>query len=139
MRIRDSRRFTELLSLQSLSQRKLADIAHVSQAFISLLAHGRRGARPETAWRIATALGVLTEELFSATTPDSATTPTPAPAPAPAPAPVPGSTAAPTTPTPTPTATHFARHQLSKNRRPTRTHRPRTHRPTPCTTHQAAA
>ncbi|UNM13238.1 helix-turn-helix transcriptional regulator [Streptomyces formicae] len=121
MRIRDSRRFTELLRLQSLSQRKLADIAHVSQAFISLLAHGRRGARPETAWRIATALGVLTEELFSTTT-AAPTTPIPAP-----------------TPTPTPTATHFARHKLSKDRRPTRTHRPRTHRPTPCTTHQAAA
>ncbi|UNM13235.1 helix-turn-helix transcriptional regulator [Streptomyces formicae] len=129
MHIRDSRSFTELLRLQSLSQRKLADIAHVSQAFISLLAHGRRGARPETAWRIATALGVLTEELFSTTT-AAPTTPIPTPTPAPAPTP---------TPTPTPTATHFARHKLSKDRRPTRTHRPRTHRPTPCTTHQAAA
>ncbi|WP_102922575.1 helix-turn-helix domain-containing protein [Streptomyces noursei] len=64
MQIRSRLRFVELLALHGLSQRKLAELAHVSQAFISLLSHGRRGARPETAWRIASALQVLAEELF---------------------------------------------------------------------------
>ncbi|MGW8953958.1 helix-turn-helix transcriptional regulator [Streptomyces sp. NPDC055709] len=133
MHIRDSRRFTELLRLQELSQRKLASIAHVSQAFISLLAHGRRGARPETAWRIANALGVRAEELFSsaAHTTAPATTPTS------------GATAtAPATVRPPlshPTATHFARHELTKRRRLTRAHRPRAHRTTSCTTDHDAA
>ncbi|WP_420894733.1 helix-turn-helix domain-containing protein [Streptomyces noursei] len=54
----------ELLALHGFSQRKLAELARVSQAFISLLSHGRRGARPETAWRIASALQVLADELF---------------------------------------------------------------------------
>ncbi|WP_423218748.1 helix-turn-helix domain-containing protein [Streptomyces kasugaensis] len=52
------------MRVQNFSQRKLAACAHVSQAFISLLLHGKRGARPETAWRIASALGVFTDELF---------------------------------------------------------------------------
>ncbi|MFC5802943.1 helix-turn-helix domain-containing protein [Streptomyces formicae] len=65
MQLRDTERFTELLYLKGLSQRKLADQAHVSQAFISMLARGRRGARPETAWRIASALGVYSHELFA--------------------------------------------------------------------------
>ncbi|MEU2433638.1 helix-turn-helix transcriptional regulator [Streptomyces sp. NPDC007861] len=65
MQLRDTERFTELLYLKGLSQRKLAEQAHVSQAFISMLARGRRGARPETAWRIASALGVCSHELFT--------------------------------------------------------------------------
>ncbi|WP_078870987.1 helix-turn-helix domain-containing protein [Streptomyces caatingaensis] len=66
MHLRDKGRFDELVRLKGLSQRTLAQRAHVTQAFISLVAHGRRGVRPETAWRIASALGVFTEELFVA-------------------------------------------------------------------------
>ncbi|MBH1937183.1 helix-turn-helix transcriptional regulator [Streptomyces sp. AV19] len=66
MHLRDKRRFDELVRLKGMSQRTLAQRAHVTQAFISLVAHGRRGVRPETAWRIASALGVFTEELFVA-------------------------------------------------------------------------
>ncbi|MGW2557452.1 helix-turn-helix domain-containing protein [Streptomyces sp. NPDC001635] len=64
MYIRDFPRFKELMDLKGVSQQSLARKAHVSQAFISLIAHGRRGVRPETAWRIAKALDVFTEELF---------------------------------------------------------------------------
>ncbi|MEU7183578.1 MULTISPECIES: helix-turn-helix domain-containing protein [Streptomyces] len=39
------------------SQRRLAQQAHVSQAFISMVVRGRRGVRPVTAWRMASALG----------------------------------------------------------------------------------
>ncbi|GAA0467501.1 helix-turn-helix transcriptional regulator [Streptomyces sp. NPDC046215] len=66
MHLRDKERFDELVRLKGLSQRTLAQQAHVTQAFISLVAHGRRGLRPETAWRIASALGVFTDELFTA-------------------------------------------------------------------------
>ncbi|MEU6708122.1 helix-turn-helix domain-containing protein [Streptomyces wuyuanensis] len=65
MYLRDQQRFIELMNLQGISQRSLAQKAHVTQAFISLMAHGHRGVRPETAWRIARALGVHTQELFT--------------------------------------------------------------------------
>src|SRR5689334_22705697 len=65
MHLRNQVRFEELVRLKGMSQRRLAEQAHVTQAFISLVAHGRRGVRPETAWRIASALGVLTDELFT--------------------------------------------------------------------------
>ncbi|WP_414170679.1 helix-turn-helix domain-containing protein [Streptoverticillium reticulum] len=52
------------MQLKGISQRALAQKSHVTQPFISLVMQGQRGVRPETAWRIATALGVLTEELF---------------------------------------------------------------------------
>ncbi|MFF3070026.1 helix-turn-helix domain-containing protein [Kitasatospora sp. NPDC057904] len=55
----------DLMNLQGLSQRSLAVRAQTSQAFLSQLLRGQRGAKPITAWRIATALGVRTEELFS--------------------------------------------------------------------------
>ncbi|PAU47776.1 helix-turn-helix domain-containing protein [Streptomyces albireticuli] len=71
MYLRSQDRFEELVRLKGMSQRTLADRAHVTQAFISLVAHGRRGVRPETAWRIASALGVLTDELFTKCLPDS--------------------------------------------------------------------
>lgn len=64
MRLHDSTRLTELMRLKNISQRRLAHRAHVSQGFVSLLLQGRRGARPETARRIASALGVYTDELF---------------------------------------------------------------------------
>lgn len=54
----------ELLRISEISQRELAERTRLSQAFISLLANGRRGAGPVSAWRIASALGVRTEELF---------------------------------------------------------------------------
>ncbi|WP_442816768.1 helix-turn-helix domain-containing protein [Streptomyces sp. NBC_01304] len=53
------------MGLQGLSQRTLAVKAKASQAFVSLLLRGKRGTRPATAWRIARALGVFTDELFS--------------------------------------------------------------------------
>ncbi|MGW2232268.1 helix-turn-helix domain-containing protein [Streptomyces formicae] len=53
------------MRLQKLSQHKLAKRARVSQPYISLLLRGKRGATPETAWRIATALGVFSDELFA--------------------------------------------------------------------------
>lgn len=65
MYLRDRRRFDELMWLKGLSQRKLAERVYVSQAFISLLASGQRGVRPETGWRIASVLGVYTDELFA--------------------------------------------------------------------------
>ncbi|MGW8953961.1 helix-turn-helix domain-containing protein [Streptomyces sp. NPDC055709] len=132
MHVRDNQRFTELLRLHGLSQRELAELARVSQAFVSLLAHGRRGARPETAWRIATALGVLTDELFSSDTPHTPTTSAPA---------IPPMTAVATHPQAAAqsTAAHLGRHGLSRNRRLTRSHRPHSRRATPCTTYQSAA
>ncbi|MEU7183688.1 MULTISPECIES: helix-turn-helix transcriptional regulator [Streptomyces] len=60
------------MRVQHLSQRRLAACAHVSQAFISLMLKGKRGACPETAWRIASALGVFTEELFALSPGDTA-------------------------------------------------------------------
>ncbi|MGW8953954.1 helix-turn-helix domain-containing protein [Streptomyces sp. NPDC055709] len=65
MQLRDRERFTELLHLKGMSQRQLAKRARVSQAFISMLARGQRGARPETGWRIASALDVYSHELFT--------------------------------------------------------------------------
>ncbi|MGW1075933.1 helix-turn-helix domain-containing protein [Streptomyces sp. NPDC002537] len=64
MRLRHPERFEELVRLEGLSQRKLAEQAHVSQAFISLMASGQRGVKPVTAWRVASVLGVYTSELF---------------------------------------------------------------------------
>ncbi|MFF4406016.1 helix-turn-helix domain-containing protein [Streptomyces sp. NPDC001262] len=64
MHLRDRQRFTELMQLKGISQRALAQKAHVTQPFISLVMQGQRGVRPETAWRIATSLGVRVEELF---------------------------------------------------------------------------
>ncbi|WP_350309879.1 helix-turn-helix domain-containing protein [Streptomyces yunnanensis] len=54
------------MRVHNLSQRKLAALAQISQAYVSLLLNGKRGARPETAWRIAGALKVRTDELFAA-------------------------------------------------------------------------
>ncbi|MCC2280934.1 helix-turn-helix domain-containing protein [Streptomyces sp. ET3-23] len=68
MRLRHPERFEELTRLKGLSQRKLAEQAHVSQAFISLMASGQRGVKPVTAWRVASVLGVYTNELFVADT-----------------------------------------------------------------------
>ncbi|MEU8571519.1 helix-turn-helix transcriptional regulator [Streptomyces pathocidini] len=59
------------MRLKEVSQRTLAKKAHVTQAFISLMAHGHRGVRPETAWRISSALGVLTRELFTDSLPSA--------------------------------------------------------------------
>ncbi|MCC2280834.1 helix-turn-helix domain-containing protein [Streptomyces sp. ET3-23] len=64
MRLRYPDRFEELVRLKGLSQRKLAQQAYVSQAFISLMASGQRGVKPVTAWRVASVLGVYTSELF---------------------------------------------------------------------------
>lgn len=64
MRLRPTKRLGELIRLKGLSQRRLAEQAHVSQAFISLVVSGQRGVRPVTAWRMAAALGVHTSELF---------------------------------------------------------------------------
>ncbi|WP_442816653.1 helix-turn-helix domain-containing protein [Streptomyces sp. NBC_01304] len=65
MHVKEPDRFRELMRLQNFSQRTLAARAKVSQAFISLLLRGKRGTRATTAWRIARALGVLTDELFA--------------------------------------------------------------------------
>ncbi|WP_367141190.1 MULTISPECIES: helix-turn-helix domain-containing protein [Streptomyces] len=65
MRLRHPERFEELIRLKGLSQRKLAQQAHVSQAFISLMVSGQRGVRPVTAWRVASVLGVYASELFA--------------------------------------------------------------------------
>ncbi|MGW2370493.1 helix-turn-helix domain-containing protein [Streptomyces sp. NPDC001667] len=54
------------MRLQGMSQHQLAQQAQVSQAFISMVMRGRRSARVTTAWRISSALGVSTEELFTA-------------------------------------------------------------------------
>ncbi|WP_073450254.1 helix-turn-helix transcriptional regulator [Streptomyces yunnanensis] len=81
MRIRSRERFDELRRLQGLSQRKLADLARVSQAFISLIIGGKRGARPETAWRIANALNVFVDDIFTSEETQVAEIPTPQPAP----------------------------------------------------------
>ncbi|WP_102926480.1 helix-turn-helix transcriptional regulator [Streptomyces noursei] len=128
MHIRDSQRFAELLSLHALSQRKIAELAHVSQAFISLLAHGRRGARPETAWRIASALGVFTEELFVNKPEEAKGTGAPAMA---------GKATRPnilaSLPDADGSATHFARHRPSQwNYRPSRVHPGRPRRTPAC-------
>ncbi|MGW2370169.1 helix-turn-helix transcriptional regulator [Streptomyces sp. NPDC001667] len=64
MHVRDKLRFEELRQLHGLSQRGLAQRAKVSQAFISMVVSGRRGVNVTTAWRIASALDVQTEELF---------------------------------------------------------------------------
>ncbi|MEU5185469.1 helix-turn-helix transcriptional regulator [Streptomyces longwoodensis] len=64
MRLQHPERFEELVRLKGLSQRRLAEQAHVSQAFISLMASGQRGVKPVTAWRVASVLGVYTSELF---------------------------------------------------------------------------
>lgn len=65
MHLRDSKRCEELMRLAGLSQRQLAQQAHVSQAFISMVIRGRRGVRPVTAWRMASALEVYVSELFA--------------------------------------------------------------------------
>ncbi|MCY0924321.1 MULTISPECIES: helix-turn-helix domain-containing protein [unclassified Streptomyces] len=78
--MRNREQFTDLMLALKVSQRQLAAKAGVSQPYISLLIKGARGARPETAWRIASALGVLIEELF---TREPAKSSLPAPASAP--------------------------------------------------------
>ncbi|WP_327591656.1 helix-turn-helix transcriptional regulator [Streptomyces chartreusis] len=75
MRLHDRARFVELMRLKGMSQRQLADRAHVSQGFVSLLVQGQRGARPETAWRIAAVMGVYTEELFTSDPPSAEDSP----------------------------------------------------------------
>ncbi|WP_102926488.1 helix-turn-helix domain-containing protein [Streptomyces noursei] len=134
MQIRDRQRFVELLALHGLSQRKLAELAHVSQAFISLLSHGRRGARPETAWRIASALGVLTEELFvSKTAKLEKATATPVTS-------TPPITLATTRPPVPQRSTRFlTRHRPHWERAASRTHGRQPRRPLTCRTMAAAA
>ncbi|MEU2835190.1 helix-turn-helix transcriptional regulator [Streptomyces lavendulae] len=64
MFLRDRDRCVDLMRVKKLSQRMLAERARVSQPYVSLMLSGKRGAQPETAWRIASALGVDTDELF---------------------------------------------------------------------------
>lgn len=47
-----------------ISQKILADSAHVSQPYLHDLENNRRGAKPETLERIADALGVTIDELL---------------------------------------------------------------------------
>ncbi|MEU2835266.1 helix-turn-helix transcriptional regulator [Streptomyces lavendulae] len=65
MFLRDRDRCVDLMRVMKVSQRTLADRARVSQPYVSLMLRGKRGAKPETAWRIASALGVDTDELFA--------------------------------------------------------------------------
>ena len=56
-------RIKELRQAANMSQKELADKAHVSTPFLCDLEKNRRGAKPETLGKIADALGVDVAEL----------------------------------------------------------------------------
>ena len=56
-------RIKEIRESKKIAQIALADMAKVSQPYLSDLENNRRGAKPETLARIAQALGVSTNDL----------------------------------------------------------------------------
>ena len=56
-------RIKELRQAVNMSQKELADKAHISTPFLCDLENNRRGAKPETLGRIADVLGVAVADL----------------------------------------------------------------------------